>query len=133
MTIILYGMPDRSESLKYFVKNLLLLLVSQTYSKVPIQARLNKKRHGNIGSGRHSSLVTIRSLTKKRNQSTADTTNSEIAVPDFQANWFEASKRTVTRSRVAPKSKKAPDRSSLDKDRRDIFCRRVGATYDNWP
>ena len=115
--MMLYGTPEKRESLEISRQELGAALdQSRTHINVLIQGRLNKNRHGNTGSARHFSSVTTRSLTKKRHHNIVDTTSNEIAAPDFQANSFEASKRTVTKRRVALKSRKAPDRSSLERD-----------------
>lgn len=103
------------------------------YSRVPIQAREKKNRHGNIGSGRRFSLLTKRSFMTNRAHNTAETTSNEIEVPEFQENEVPASKSTVTRSRVAPNRKTVPNTSNLAREAEENFCRRVGATYDALP
>lgn len=94
---------------------------------------MKKNRHGNTGSGRRLSLLTMRSLMRNNIHSTTDTTSNEIDVPDFQANEVPASKRTVTSSNVAPNRKKAPNPSNLAKEVEENFCRSVGAVYDALP
>lgn len=95
--------------------------------KVPIQTRLKRKRQGKMGSGRQLSLVTMRSFRRKSRPSTPDSTKSTIAVLECHENSLGASRRTVTRSNVAPRRSTAPDRSSLARDAFEIFCLKVGA------
>lgn len=61
----------------------------------------------------------------------ADKTKNEMAVPDYQQP-FDGSKRAVAISRVAPKSKKSTENSSMNTDDREIFCWRVGAGLEIW-
>ena len=132
MTRTLYGTPDSKDSLWVPSEFRVTRSRSKTYSKMPIQARLKRNRHGKIGSARQRSLVKIRSLIRKRIQSTADTTNSDTATDDPHAKLVDASSRTVTKSIVAPTSRNAPDRSSLDKDWRHSRCRTGDSPHDIW-
>ena len=109
--IMLYGMPERNERIK-----------------VPIHALLERKRQGKMGSGRQLSLETMRSFTKNKKPSTPEHTKSAMAALECHENSLGASSRTVTRSKVAPRRKNAPQRSSRARDTFEILCRKLGAT-----
>ena len=75
----------------------------------------------------------MRLFLRNSKSSTPDSTKNAIAVIEYHENWLAASRRTVTRSNVAPRRSNAPDRSSLANDALEIFCLKVGATESDWP
>lgn len=101
-----------------------------SHTKLPIQARLKRKRPGNIGSACHRSPVLTHSLARRTIYSAIDTISNETAMPEFQENSLFASNRTVTRSSEAPNRRRAPPKSNLQRECQDIRSLSEGATYD---
>lgn len=94
--------------------------------RVPIHARSCTNRQGKMGSVLNFSFVKNHSLATNVIHMTPDMTKRTMDVAEDQAMDTPPSKRTATRSMVAPRSKNAPETSSRASDTLESLCRHDG-------
>lgn len=88
----------------------------RAFSNIPIQIRLSKNLHGNTGSCVSDFEVTLYSHNKKAIHVAPEVISNTRTKAEFQGYLFPASSSGATRDRVATRSKKAPEKSTLRKD-----------------
>ena len=106
--------PPRNKAFLAFGQYIAIFqqLKNTAYNNIPAQIRLCTNLHGKTGSMCLAATVTLLSHTRKHTHKIPDTVNSVITNPDLHGKSLPASVNAATRSRVAPRSRKVPRKST---------------------